>query len=42
MIPSLDDCVDGGVMGKNRSDSILDLFLYFNLCILWLLLQVNH
>ena len=30
------------VIGKNRSDSILICFFYFNLCILLLLLQVEH
>ena len=32
----------GGVTEKNKSDSILDLFLQFNLCVLLLLLQVSH
>ena len=29
-------------VSENKSDSILDLFLQFNLCVLLLLLQVSH
>ena len=36
-----DECVHANVKEENKYNSIFDLF-YYNLCILLLLLQVNH